>query len=79
LGGTIRNIVIPGSVAGLAIGQPFVTSDLGNATQTNVEAYYRFNLNDSVIFSPAFLVVTNPNNRAIGTIFEWVVRMNFSF
>ncbi|MGQ9870824.1 iron uptake porin, partial [Leptodesmis sp.] len=79
LGGTIRNIVIPGSVAGLAIGQPFVTSDLGNATQTNFEAYYRFNLNDSVIFSPAFLIVANPNNRAIDTIFEWVVRMNFSF
>lgn len=79
LGGTIRNIIIPGSVAGLAIGQPFIAGDLGDATQTNFEAYYRFNLNDSVIFSPAFLVVANPNNRAIGTIFEWVVRMNFSF
>jgi hypothetical protein len=79
VGSTIRNIVIPGSVAGLAFGQPFVTGDIGDATQTNFEVYYRFNLNDSVIFSPAFLVVANPNNRAIGTFFEVVVRMTFSF
>ncbi len=79
VGGTIRNIAIPGSVAGLAIGQPFVEGAIGNATQTNIEAYYSFNLNDSVSLSPSFLIVSNPNNRSIGTIFEWVLRLVYAF
>lgn len=79
LGGTIRDIVIPGSVAGLAIGQPFIESAIGDATQLNVEGYYSFDLNDSISFSPAFLIVANPNNRSTGTIFEWLVRLVYSF
>jgi len=79
LGGTIREILIPGSVAGIAIGQPFIERDLGNATQTNVEIYYSFDLNDRVSFSPAFLIVANPNNRNTGTIFEWVIRLVYAF
>jgi len=78
-GGTIREIFIPGSVAGLAIGQPFIEGDIGNATQTNVELYYSFDLNDRISFSPAFLIVANPNNRNTGTIFEWVVRLVYAF
>ncbi|PZV12194.1 MAG: porin [Leptolyngbya sp.] len=79
VGSTARNIVIPGSVAGLAIGMPFIESDLGNATQTNLEAYYSFNLNDRVSFSPALLVVSNPNNRSVGTIWEWLLRLVYAF
>jgi hypothetical protein len=79
VGANIRNIVIPGSTAGLAIGQPFVEPDLGNATQTNVEAYYSFLLNDNVSFSPGLLVTTNPNNNRSNTIWQWFVRMVFSF
>jgi hypothetical protein len=79
VGGSIRNIVIPGSVAGLAIGQPFITGGIGNSTQTNVEAYYSFQINDSISFSPTFLIVSNPNNRSIGTVFEWVLRMVYAF
>jgi hypothetical protein len=78
-GGTIRDIGIPGSVAGLALGQPFIESNIGDATQFNVEAYYRFQLNDNVSFSPTFLIVANPNNRAIGTIFEWALQLKYSF
>lgn len=79
VGGTARNIGIPGSVAGVAIGMPFVENDLGNATQTNLEAYYSFNLNDRVSFSPALLVVSNPNNRSVGTIWEGVLRLVYAF
>uniref|UniRef100_A0A832H1I3 Porin n=1 Tax=Oscillatoriales cyanobacterium SpSt-402 TaxID=2282168 RepID=A0A832H1I3_9CYAN len=78
-GSTIRDIVIPGSVAGLAIGQPFIESKIGDATQLNVEGYYSFDLNDSISFSPAFLIVANPNNRSTGTIFEWLVRLVYTF
>ncbi|MBF2025945.1 MAG: carbohydrate porin [Oscillatoriales cyanobacterium C42_A2020_001] len=79
LGGTIRDIVIPGSVAGLAIGQPFIERDIGDATQLNVEGYYSFDLNDSISFSPAFLIVANPNNRSTGAIFEWFLRLVYTF
>ncbi|MDX2232349.1 MAG: iron uptake porin [Leptolyngbyaceae cyanobacterium bins.349] len=79
LGTTFREIIIPGSVAGLAIGQPFIENDIGNATQTNVELYYSFDLSDRVSFSPAFLIVANPNNRNTGTIFEWIVRLVYAF
>lgn len=75
-----RRIVVPGSTAGVAIGQPFVENDLGTATQTNVEAFYSFLLNDNISFTPAILVVTNPNNdRREGTIWQWMIRMVFSF
>jgi hypothetical protein len=78
-GATARNIGIPGSVAGLAIGMPFIEKDLGNATQTNFEAYYSFNLNDSISFSPALLLVSNPNNRSTGAIWQWVLRLVYAF
>ncbi len=74
-----RRIFIPGSTAGVAIGQPFVTRDLGNATQTNLEAFYSFLLNDNISVTPALTVVNSPNNRDRGTIFEWFLRLVYSF
>lgn len=80
LGFFVRRLVIPGSTAGLAIGQPFVDSKLGNATQTNFEAFYSFFLNDNISFTPALLVVTNPNNnRDRGNVWEWLIRMVYTF
>jgi hypothetical protein len=79
LGGTIRNIVLPGSVAGLAIGQPFIERDIGSKTQTNLEAYYRFNLNDNMSFSPTLMLVTNPDNQKSSTVFEWAIRLVYLF
>lgn len=74
-----RRLFIPGSTAGVAVGQPFIEDDLGNATQTNIEAFYRFLLNDNVSFSPTLIVVTNPDNDRSNTIWQWVVQMVFSF
>ncbi|KAM3112317.1 iron uptake porin [Phormidesmis sp. 146-33] len=73
-GFTVRNFLIPGSKAGVAIGQPFVESKLGSATQTNFEAYFGLLLNDHINFSPSFMVVTNPNDRASPTIYQWAIR-----
>jgi hypothetical protein len=75
LGFTVRNFLIPGSKAGVAIGQPFAESKLGSATQTNLEAYFGLLLNDHINFSPSFIVVTNPNNRDSPTVYQWVVRL----
>ena len=79
LGFIARRLFLPGSTAGLAIGQPFVEKDLGNATQMNIEAFYSFLLNDNIRVTPALTVVSNPNNRDRGTIFEWLVRLVYDF
>jgi Carbohydrate-selective porin, OprB family/S-layer homology domain len=76
----LRNLVIPGTLAGIAIGQPFVTEDLGNATQTNFEAFYNLPLNDNISITPVFSVVTNPDNdKSNGTIWQSTLRTVFSF
>lgn len=76
----LRNLVIPGTVAGIAVGQPFVTGDLGNATQTNFEAFYNLKLSDSISVTPIFSVVINPDNdRDNGTIWQSTLRTVLSF
>jgi hypothetical protein len=79
IGFVARRLIIPGSTAGVAIGQPFIEKDLGDATQTNFEMFYSFLLNDSISVTPALTVVSNPNNRDRGTIFEWLLRLVYSF
>lgn len=79
LGVSFQNFLIPGSKAGLAIGQPFITNRLGNATQTNFEAFFGLLLNDRLNVSPSLIVVTNPNNRASPTIVEWSLRVLYGF
>ena len=79
LGFAVRNFLIPGSRAGIAIGQPFVENKVGNATQTNLEGYFGLALNDHFNISPGFLIVSNPNNRDSSTIWQWVIRFGFEF
>lgn len=79
IGMTVRNLVIPGSTVGIALGQPFIDKDLGNATQTNLEAYYSFLINDNINFSPKLMVVTNPDNDRASTIWEWAIQMVYTF
>ncbi len=76
----LRNVVVPGTLAGIAIAQPFVTGDVGNATQTNFEAFYNFQLSDNISITPIFSVVTNPDNdKDNGTIWQTTLRTVFSF
>lgn len=79
LGVSFQNFLIPGSKAGLAFGQPFVTDRLGSATQTNFEAFFGLLLNDRLNVSPSVTVVSNPNNRASSTIVEWSLRVLYEF
>lgn len=79
IGGIMRNFVIPGSKAGLAIGQPFITGSLGNATQTNIEAYFGLLVNDRINFSPSILYVINPDNQLAKSVWQWGLRMSFEF
>jgi hypothetical protein len=80
VGVTKRNVVIPGTLAGVAVGQPFITGNLGNSTQTNFEAFYNLQLNENISVTPVFAVVTNPDNdKSNGTIWQSSLRTVFSF
>jgi hypothetical protein len=79
VGATLRNFLITGSKAGIAIGQPFVESGLGNATQTNTEAYFSFLLNDKINVIPSLQIVSNPDNQKGRTIWQWAFRMVIDF
>jgi hypothetical protein len=75
-----RNILLPGTLAGIAIGQPFVTNGLGNTTQTNFETFYNLKLNDNISITPTLSWVTNANNDSSnGTTWEGTFRTVFSF
>ena len=74
VGMAFPDLFIPGSKAAIAIGQPFVETNVGNATQTNLEAFYRIPLTKDVAITPDLQVIWNTNNNAannplvIGTI-----------
>jgi hypothetical protein len=69
-----------GGLAGIAVGQPFIESNVGNATQTNYEIFYNVPVNDNFRVTPLLQVVTHPSNQnANGTIFSGTLRTVFSF
>ncbi len=69
----------PGAVAGIAVGQPFVERNVGNSTQTNVEAYYKFPINSNIAITPDLQFIFNPNNSSVGTITVGTLRTVFTF
>lgn len=80
IGLTVRNLAIPGTLAGIAFGQPFVEDNLGNATQTNFEAFYNLTLSENISVTPALQLVKYANNqRSNGTIWQGTLRTVFSF
>ena len=80
LGVGLRNIGIPGTIAGVAIGQPFVSDGLGDATQTNFETFYNLRLSDNISFTPVISLVINPDNDSNqSTIWQTTLRSTFSF
>ncbi|MDZ4874035.1 MAG: hypothetical protein CLLPBCKN_003431 [Chroococcidiopsis cubana SAG 39.79] len=80
VGISLRNLLLPGAVAGIAAGQPFVENAVGDATQTNFEAYYNFPLNENLAIAPLVQAIANPSNQADnGTIITGTLRTVFSF
>ena len=76
----LRNWPFPGNFAGAAIGQPFITDDVGDATQTNFEAFYNLELSDNLSITPALILVWNADNdNDSDTLWQGVLRMVFSF
>jgi Carbohydrate-selective porin, OprB family/S-layer homology domain len=76
----LRDIGIQGSIAGVAMGQPFIETNLGNATQTNFEAFYNYPVNRNIRITPLVQIITNPSNQKDnGAIFTGTLRTVFSF
>ncbi|MDX2243400.1 MAG: iron uptake porin [Leptolyngbyaceae cyanobacterium bins.302] len=69
-----------GTIAGIAAGQPIIAAEIGNATQTNFEAFYNFPISDNIRITPTIQVITNAGNQdANGTIVTGTVRTVFLF
>ncbi len=69
-----------GALAGIAAGQPFIVSEIGNATQTNFQGFYNFPVSNNIQVTPLIQVITNASNQeANGTIVTGTLRTVFSF
>ena len=80
VGVNFRNTPVPGMLAGIAIGQPYVTDEVGDATQTNFEAFYNLLISDNISLSPVFVLVNNADNESEnGTSWQVGLRTVFSF
>ena len=75
-----RDLFREGALAGIAVGQPFTASEVGNATQTNFEIFYNYPLGRNLQITPSVQVITNPGNQdSNGTITTGTLRTVFSF
>jgi len=68
-----------GALAAIAVGQPFIESQIGNATQTNLELFYNFPVTNNIRITPDVQFIFNPNNVSGSTIFVGTLRTVFSF
>ncbi|OIP70664.1 MAG: porin [Oscillatoriales cyanobacterium CG2_30_44_21] len=69
-----------GAMAGVAVGQPFIESKVGNATQTNLELFYNFPVTSNIRITPDVQFIFNPdNNSTNSTIFVGTLRTVFTF
>ncbi|MBW4475076.1 MAG: iron uptake porin [Stenomitos rutilans HA7619-LM2] len=75
-----RDLFKRGALAGIAIGQPLIESNVGNATQANLEAFYNFPISNNIQVTPLIQVITKAGNQSSnGTIVTGTVRTVFSF
>jgi porin len=79
-GFSFKDLLTQGSITGIAVGQPLIVREIGNATQTNFEAFYSIPINKFIRITPLIQVITNAGNRSEnGTIFVGALRTVFSF
>ncbi len=77
---SFQDLFVKGSISGIAIGQPFIESAVGNSTQTNYELFYNLPVNDNIRVTPLLQIITNPSNQNDnGRIISGTLRTVFSF
>ncbi|MBW4554078.1 MAG: iron uptake porin [Aphanocapsa sp. GSE-SYN-MK-11-07L] len=85
-----KDLFVPGALAGVAAGAPMITYNangfskngqaINDATQVNVEAFYRFPVSDNISITPIFTAIFNPNNStANDPVYQGVLRTTFTF
>lgn len=75
-----QDLFTKNDLAGIGIAQPFLLSSVGNATQTNFEAFYNIPVSSSLRMTPIVQVITNPANQSSNSaIVTGTVRAVFSF
>jgi porin len=76
----LRDLFTRGSLAGFAVGQPFIVSEIGDATQTNYELFYNYPFSRNIQVTPAIQLIENAANQSSnGTIYSFSLRSVFSF
>jgi hypothetical protein len=75
----VKDLFIPGSLLAAAVGQPLIIQGEPGPQQTNIEAFYKFPVNDNISITPAVMVILDPSNTNQSTIIQGVLRTTFSF
>ena len=79
-GVAFRDLFTRGALAGFAVGQPFIATEIGDSTQTNYEAFYNYPISRNVQITPTIQIIDNAANRNDnGTIYTGTLRTTFSF
>lgn len=76
----VRDLFTRGALAGIAVGQPFIDTHIGNSTQTNFEAFYNYPFSRNIQITPTIQVINHAGNeQSNGTIVTGTLRTVFSF
>lgn len=84
-GAGIHDLLVPGSLFAVSAGMPFLnnlpeTPGVNDQDQINLEAFYRFPVNDNITISPIFSAILNPNSSSLEpNLYQGLVRVVFSF
>ena len=77
---SFADLLVEGSLSGIAVAQPFIESAAGNATQTNFEIFYNYPIKDGITISPILQTIFDAGNQSSnGTIYSGTLRGVFSF
>jgi hypothetical protein len=75
----VKDLFVPGSLLAVAAGQPFIVDGAATPDQLNLEAFYRFPVNDNITITPAIMYIDNVNNQSTSGVIQGLVRATFSF
>ena len=80
LGLAFPDLFTEGGLGAIAIGQPFIDTNVGNATQTNLELFVEFPITSQIKITPNLQMIFNPNNNITNaSITILSLRIVFSF
>jgi hypothetical protein len=79
-GMAVKDTLKSADQVGIAVGQPLIEGVVGDATQTNLEVFYNFPVNDHIRVTPLVQVILAPGNQnANGSIVTGTLRTVFLF